>query len=97
MGVSNREEAVRTALPHQVILQDRRALSVSGVSDVDSFDGATVVVYTEMGELTVRGNGLQIQRLNVETGDLSLSGEIDSLTYADAASRRGGKLGRLFR
>ena len=91
------EDTARAARPHQVIMENRRTLSVSGVSDVDSFDGLTVVAYTDLGELTVRGSGLQIQRLNVETGDLSLVGEIDSLTYSAFSSRRGGKLKRLFR
>ena len=47
-------------LPHHLVLEDRRALTVSGVSDVDSFDELTVVIYTEMGELTVKGQGLHI-------------------------------------
>ncbi len=89
-------DTVRPSTPHQVILEDRRVLSVSGVSDVDSFDGTTVVVYTALGELTVRGSDLQIQRLNVETGELSLTGTVDSLTYAENTSRRGGWK-RLFR
>lgn len=91
------EEKTRAIMPHQVILEDRKTLNVTGVSDVDSFDGLTVVVYTTLGELTVKGCDLQIQRLNVESGDLSLTGEIDSLTYSTSPSRRGGKLGRLFR
>lgn len=89
-------DTVRPVAPHQVIMENRNTLSVSGVSDVDSFDGTTVVVYTALGELTVRGDGLQIQRLNVETGDLSLTGTIDSLAYAENTSRRGGWK-RLFR
>ena len=89
-------ETVRPSVPHQVIMENRGTLSVSGVSDVDSFDDTTVVVYTSLGELTVRGEGLQIQRLNVETGDLSLQGTVDSLTYAENTSRRGGWK-RLFR
>lgn len=84
-------------LPHHLILEDRRALTVSGVSDVDSFDELTVVIYTEMGELTVKGQGLHINRLNVETGDLTLEGTIDSLTYAEVHSRSGGFFGRLFK
>ncbi len=90
-------ETVRSTMPHQVIMENRRTLSVSGVSDVDSFDGLTVVAYTDLGELTVRGNGLQILRLNVETGDLSLTGEIDSLAYSSQPSSHGGKWKRLFR
>lgn len=91
------EEPLRPSAPHQVILQERRELNVTGVSDVDSFDGGAVVIYTDLGELTVKGRALQIQRLNVETGDLSLTGEIDSLLYSAASTRHGGRLGRLFR
>lgn len=94
MAVS--EERVRVARPHQVIMENRHTLSVSGVSDVDSFDGNTVVAYTDMGELTVRGEGLQIRHLNVESGELSLEGEVVSLCYSEPAARRRG-LGRLFR
>lgn len=84
-------------MPHQLILQDRRVLTISGVSDVDSFDEMTVVVYTDHGELTVKGEGLHINRLNVETGELTLEGMIQSLTYTDIVSRTGGFFGRLFK
>ena len=90
-------DTVRPTMPHQVIMENRKVLSVSGVSDVDSFDGLSVVVYTALGELTVRGSGLQIQRLNVETGDLSITGEIDSLTYAEHSARHTGIFKRLLR
>ncbi|MBR2406127.1 MAG: sporulation protein YabP [Clostridia bacterium] len=84
-------------VPHLLSLSERRVLSVSGVQDVDSFDDTTVVIYTELGELTVKGNSLHIQRLNVETGDLSLEGLVESLTYTEVHSRSGGFFGRLFR
>lgn len=85
------------SMPHVVSLSERRALSVSGVQDVDSFDEMTVVVYTELGELTVKGTGLHINRLNIETGDLTLEGMIESLTYTDVHDRAGGFFGKLFR
>lgn len=91
------EEKRTVQLPHQVIMQDRRALTVSGVSDVDSFDEATVVVYTDMGELTVKGENLQIHRLNVETGELTMEGNIDSLTYSEMQNHSGGFFSRLFK
>lgn len=84
-------------MPHHVILEDRKALTVSGVSDVDSFDELTVVIYTDMGELTVKGDGLHINRLNIETGELTLEGQIHSLNYADIQPRNGGFFGRLFK
>lgn len=84
-------------MPHQVILEDRRALTVSGVSDVDSFDELTVVIYTDLGELTVKGEGLHINRLNLESGELMLEGQIQSLVYTEVHSRSGGFFGRLFK
>lgn len=85
------------AMPHHLILEDRRALTVSGVSDVDSFDDLTVIVYTDIGELTVKGEGLHINRLNIETGELTLEGQVHSLTYTDVPARSGGFFGRLFK
>lgn len=93
--MASTEERTRN-IPHQVIMENRRDLSVSGVSDVDSFDGETVVAYTDMGALTIKGHDLQIKRLNVESGDLSLTGEIDSLIYTSCTEKH-GRLGRLFR
>lgn len=83
---------------HNIILEDRRSLTVSGVSDVDSFDEQTVMLYTELGELTIRGTDLHMNKLNVETGDVSIEGNISSLSYQDEVSHgSGGFMGRLFR
>ncbi len=90
------EEKKLVPIPHQLMLEDRQRLTVSGVSDVDSFDDTAIVVYTDMGELTIKGEGLHISRLNVETGDLKVEGSVQALTYAEPAVR-GGFFGRLFK
>ncbi|MBQ1950202.1 MAG: sporulation protein YabP [Clostridia bacterium] len=91
------ERAERTnGLPHQLIMQERSRLELTGVSDVDSFDDATVTAYTSLGELTVRGRQLHVRQLNLESGSLSVEGQIDALSYTDTAPR-GGFFGRLFR
>ncbi len=87
---------VAETLPHTLCLHDRRSLSVSGVRDVDSFDEETVILYTDLGELTIKGVGLHINRLNIETGDVSLEGKIDNLSYAEPRVK-GGVFGKLFR
>ena len=83
-------------LPHTLCLHDRRSLSISGVRDVDSFDEETVILYTDLGELTIKGVGLHINRLTIETGDISLEGKIDALSYAEPRVK-GGVFGKLFR
>jgi len=83
---------------HNVIMESRRNLVVSGVMDIDSFDEQTVVVFTEQGELTISGSNLHINKIDVDTGDLLMEGEIDTLAYSDNQPRqKGGFLTRLFR
>jgi sporulation protein YabP len=83
---------------HNIILEDRRALTVSGVSDVDSFDEEAVVLFTELGELTVRGSAMHMNKLNVESGEVSIEGNIEQLSYRDESPRStGGFIGRIFR
>ena len=89
-------EEKKQKLPHRVILENRTAFTATGVSNVDSFDEQTIVAYTDLGELVVKGSGLHINRLNIETGELTLTGEVDSLTYTQGR-QNGGMLSRLFR
>ena len=83
--------------PHSLILENRRTLTATGVSNVDSFDDETVVASTELGDMTVRGGKLHIDRMDLETGELSLDGEISSITYTENRSSGGGMFSRLFK
>lgn len=91
------EEKKTVRMPHHVIMEDRATLNISGVTDIDSFDEQTVVVYTDLGELLIKGYHLHINKIDVENGDLSLEGEIYSLSYSDSQPQTGGFLSRLFR
>ncbi len=91
------DEKRMASMPHNLVLEDRRMLTVSGVSDVDSFDEETVVVFTDMGELTVRGKNLHINRLSVEIGELTVEGNIAALIYSDETPKSGGFFSRVFR
>jgi len=84
-------------LSHQLILTGRQQLLLSGVCEVDTFDDTTVVLNTSLGELTVKGSSLQVQRLNIETGDLSVEGQIDLLAYRDSSDRNQKRIRRWFR
>ncbi|MBR1779037.1 MAG: sporulation protein YabP [Clostridia bacterium] len=83
------QEASEKSKIHDLILKDRKSLSITGVIDVDSFDEETVVVYTDQGELTVRGENLHIIKISLDSGDVSLDGTITALVYTD-----NGKLGK---
>lgn len=84
--------------PQNIILENRKSLSVSGVTDVDSFDEKCIVLYTQMGELTIHGKELHVNMMSVETGEMSIDGDIWAMSYGDK-DRRGtlSLLGKLFR
>lgn len=83
---------------HNMILENRKSLSISGITDVDSFDEKEISLYTQLGELTVQGRELHIDAMSVETGDMTITGDIWALIYGDR-DKKGpiSALGRLFR
>ena len=90
------EEKNKPKMPHSVILENRKLLNLSGISDVDSFDEQTIKAYT--GELTIRGTDLHINKLNLETGELIVEGEICAMIYSDhELSGKSGIFSKLFR
>lgn len=93
----NEREQVQLKPAHNIILENRRMLSLSGVKDVDSFDEESVVLLTELGELTVKGLKLHISHLNQETGEVNIDGEISELVYADVNLEPVGFWAKLFR
>ncbi len=84
-------------LPHNIIMEDRKRLSVSGVTDIDSFDEQSIIALTQLGELTIRGWDLHITRLNLEQGELMVDGEISSLTYTDTRPKAQGFFSKVLR
>ena len=88
------------AKPHKLLLNNRRTGTISGVTDVISFDISEVLLETEQGLLTVKGADLHVNRLTLEKGEVDLEGRIDSLTYSEVTDYQ--KMGtslisRLFR
>lgn len=83
------------ALPHKLALNQRNHLTMSGVTEVVSFDENEVIVNTDLGRLTVQGQQLQLKTLSVEGGQIVVEGSIASLQYEEPR-HSGGWLRRLF-
>ena len=65
-----------------IVLENREKLNVSGVNDVLSFDDQVVMIDTELGLLTVKGENIRINKLSLDTSEVIIEGEISSLTYS---------------
>jgi len=100
---NNGEERERKSRKvHNVVLYNRRQMTVSGVVRVDNFNENIIVLITESGQLTVEGFTLHISRLSLETGDMNIDGDITGLFYSnDDTIQSGGKsskfLSKLFK
>lgn len=81
-----------------VILEDRSKLTVSGVEDIDNFDEENFTAITCAGVLVVKGSDLHINKLNVDTGELVVDGEIDSCVFSNNYGvKSGGLFSKIFR
>lgn len=91
------EEKKQVKRPHSLILEDRTFLTVTGVSDVDSFTDQKVIAYTDLGELSIYGSNLKINKLSVESGELTLEGNVFSMSYSENQKTGGGFFARLLK
>ena len=76
----------QTGMEHKVILQQRNLLTVTGVTEVVSFDETAVIANTEQGTLVVHGQQLQLKTLLPAGGQVAIEGTINGLMYEQARS-----------
>ena len=76
-------KTVATGVIQNLILENRSKLSISGVLDVLSFDDQVVIVETELGLLTIKGENLRINKLSIDTSEVIVEGDISYLAYSD--------------
>ena len=90
------DDRARPEMAHHIILEEREQLSVSGVEEVESFDENTILLTTAQGALEIQGEGLHIEKLSLDGGDLRVEGRVSALIYeSDEGRWAGGFLARL--
>ena len=99
MVVEERKNIGLNNIVQNIVMENRNKLSVSGVKDVISFDDELVIIETELGLLTVKGNNLKINKLSIDTGDVSVEGDISNLGYSDPTkkSQEQGLFSKIFK
>ena len=90
-------KTVKSETVHNVILENRKKISVSGVDDVEKEE---IILHTQdQGVLVVKGGDLHINKLNVDSGDVNITGEINSMEYLAVSlkSKGSGFFGKMFK
>lgn len=83
--------AEQTQLPHKLTLSERSKLTMTGVTEVVSFDEETVVLRTGLGTLVVQGSQLQLKTLSVDGGQVAVEGTVTAMTYEEPRNKGGWK------
>ena len=87
-------EEGKLQMPHKLVLNERRQLTMTGVTEVVSFDENAVVLCTELGKITIHGRQLQLKQLALDGGQVAVEGHVSAIVYEEAR-QAGGWLRRM--
>ena len=91
--MQNAEKQIKPKIPHNLIMEGRKKLSITGVMDIDSYNEQGVIALTELGILIIKGSDIHINKLNTESGDVTIEAkEIISLTYTSIGDKKANSI-----
>lgn len=82
-----------------LMLENRKKLILSGVAEVISFDEQKIDLTTNLGNLTIKGEELKMNKLDVQNGDVIIVGSISSMIYNGKVSKKSNEsiISKLFK
>lgn len=87
-------------LGHNISITERKNISITGVKKIDSFDNEEFLMETTMGYLVIKGEELEIIKLDTYQGNVSIKGLVNSFGYVETGKKKEkgeGVIGRLFK
>ena len=82
-------EDTNIGMPHTLYIDNRNKLTLTGVTDVGSFNEDSLRIETNLGEINISGTDLQVSKLSLESGEVTVEGKINSVVYSETV-RKGG-------
>ena len=84
---------------HNITINERQNLLISGITKIDSFDNEEFLLETSAGPLGVKGKDLEIIKLDTYQGNVSIKGKVDSIAYTEDSGKEkeGGLFNKLFK
>ena len=81
-----------------IIIENREKITISGVTDLHSFDDEIVLAQTDLGILTIKGDDLKMNKLNLDNNELIVEGKISAVAYSDInQAKKTGFMNKLFK
>ncbi|MCM1371146.1 MAG: sporulation protein YabP [Clostridium sp.] len=76
------------SLNHSIVLNERKNINITGVKKIENFDSEEFLMETSMGFLVIKGQELEIVKLDTYQGNVIIKGKFDSLTYVDEGKKK---------
>ena len=73
---------------HNISISMRKSINLTGVKKIENFDENEFLLETNMGYLLIKGEGLEIIKLDTYQGDVAIKGKIDSLSYTESTNKK---------
>jgi sporulation protein YabP len=90
---------VETIIGHNINIMERKNINLTGVKKIESFDNEEFLLETTLGYIIIKGEGLEMVKLDTYQGNVSIKGLIKSLTYIEEnkPKQEGGLFNKLFK
>lgn len=80
-----------------IIIEDRLKMTVTGVEQVENFNDNTITLVTVNGGMTIKGEGLNISKLNLDDGNVKIDGKVNGVAYTSRDATPKNIMGKLFK
>ncbi len=80
-----------------IVIEDRDRMTVTGVEQVESFNDNTIILTTVKGGMTIKGEGLNISKLNLDDGSVKIEGKINGVNYMNKEVAPKNIMGKIFK
>ena len=97
--MEKREETKIENSKSNLLLENRKKLTLSGVVEVMNFDEEKIELTTKLGNLIIKGEDLKMNKLDVQNGDVIIAGSIASMVYSGKNIKKNNEslLSKLFK
>lgn len=82
------KEIISSNSNHIVNMSNRKTININGVRKIESFNEKEFLLDTNMGFMVIKGNSLEIVKLDTYQGDVAIKGKIDSINYMEQLGKK---------
>jgi len=79
------------SMKQDVVLKNRKELFISGVTKLEALNQVEFSLITNLGRMIVKGNNMEMQMLDIENGNINITGDIDYIAYSNKSSKEKDK------